>query len=299
MSSEKKNRGIIVFLILLISLIGYLSYQNVKDYNNLKEAFTLEKENLESDLNKIIADYDKIIDQNVKLESNLKEKKLMVMQLRDSIKNLQENNFQLIRSYRNRILSLEEENRGLFLKIDYLNNTNSALLEENTKVKQQLEQKESLAYKLKNQNKELDNYSKDLQEKVEEASEIEIFDVVVEAMRNRTEEKYVSTTKYKKTDAFKITFKLKENRIAESGNRKVYVSVFDENDKILESKGDIFLKNGRQVPYSSEVSFNYNNSEISLFSFVKVDSKELIKGDYFFKIYSNGKLLNANVLTLK
>ena len=118
-------------------------------------------------------------------------------------------------------------------------------------------------------------------------------------MRNRTEEKYVSTTKYKKTDAFKITFKLKENRIAESGNRKVYVSVFDENDKILESKGDIFLKNGRQVPYSSEVSFNYNNSEISLFSFVKVDSKELIKGDYFFKIYSNGKLLNANVLTLK
>jgi len=299
MSSETKNRGIIIFLILLISIIGYLSYQNVRDYKILKNAFIEEKKGLQEDLDKIIADYDKIIDKNVKLESNLKEKKLMVLQLRDSLKNLQENNFALIKNYRNRILSLEEENRALFLKIDYLNTTNTALLNENTKVKEELVEKENLTSKLKKQNTQLNSYSKNLEKKISLASAIQLSKFQVSAMKEKADEKYIETTRYKRTDAFKVTFTLKENKIAEEGKRNVYVSVFGPDNSIVVDKGDITLSDGSKVPYSSSVNFNYENSEISLFSFIKVDRKVLVKGDYTFNIYSNGNLIETKSLSLR
>ena len=71
-----------------------------------------ERNILETDLDKIIADYDNIIDKNVKLESNLRVKRLVVVNLRDSLLKLEEGNFQLMRSFRSEIGSLEEENRN-------------------------------------------------------------------------------------------------------------------------------------------------------------------------------------------
>lgn len=298
MSSETKNKGIIVFLILLISLICYFSYQNIQDYNDLKESFREEKKALESDLDKIIIDYDKIIDKGVMLESRLKEKKLMVIQFRDSLSTIEENNFKLIRAYRSRISSLEEENRTLFLKIDYLNNKNNALLSENDKVKEELKKKAYLTYKLKNQNKKLNNYSTGLQEKVDMASGIEVVNVKVSAIKQKAQDKNIETTRHKKTDAFRVSFRVKENKIAQSGQKNIYIGVFDEDNNVISSKGNIELKNG-YTSYSSLVSFYYKNSEALLFSIIEVNKKELDKGRYFFKLFLDGELINTSVLALK
>ena len=298
MSSEAKNKGIIVFLILLISLICYFSYQNIQDYNDLKASFKEEKKALESDLDKIILDYDRIIDKGVMLESRLKEKKLMVIQFRDSLNTIEENNFKLIRAYRNRISSLEEENRTLFLKIDYLNNENNALLSENDKVKEELKKKVYLTSKLRNQNKKLNNYSTGLQEKVDIASEIEVVSVKVSAIKQKAQDKNIETTKHKKTDAFRVSFRVRENKIAQSGQKNIYISVFDEDNNIISSKGNIELRKG-YTPYSSLVSFYYKNSEALLFSIIEVNKKELDKGRYFFKLFLGGELINTSVLVLK
>ncbi len=299
MSSEKKNRGIIIFLILVTSTISFLAYQNVKDLKVLRNAFNEEKEALEHDLDKIISDYDNIIDKNVKLESNINEKRLMILNLRDSLKNLKETDFTLIKNYRKKILELEEENRILFLKIDYLNKTNTNLLTENEKFIKELNEKEKLASKLQVQNESLNVTNKDLKDKFVKASEVEIAKVQITAMKKKSDEKYTETNKFKRTDIFKIILLLKENRITRPVGKRIYVSLLGPDDKIISKRGSLSLFDKTQVPYSSFINYVSDNSNLSLSSFIEVDRATMKKGLHKLKFYADSCLIDTKSITLK
>ena len=114
MNSDKKNKGILAFLILLILVIGYLSYKNAKDYEALQEIFQQEKNEVEQELDRIIANYDSAINKKIILSVNLEKKRNKLIALKDSVKKLEKNNFHLIKKFRRQVLNLEEENRKLF-----------------------------------------------------------------------------------------------------------------------------------------------------------------------------------------
>jgi len=123
-----KNKGITIFLIIILGIVGYLAYLNFRDYKILKEAFELEKEALESDLNHLISDYNKLINMDLDLKKDFETKRKRVYQLKDSLAQITDNDFKFISRVKLEADKLEEENSFIFLAVEYLNKTNNALL---------------------------------------------------------------------------------------------------------------------------------------------------------------------------
>ena len=213
MSSKNKNRGIIILLLVLILIIGFLSYLNARDYHKLQEAFNDEKKELELELNKIITDYDEVISQKIEISSSLREKRTLIVDLKDSIKNLQEENYNLIRGYRKRIITLEKENRILFAKVDSLKQVNGLLQVENISVRQQLNKQTNLNKKIAKRYVNLKNTNKQLENTIDKVSAVEIDGLEIVAMKKKSSGKYTTTSRSKRTDAFKINLNFLEKHL--------------------------------------------------------------------------------------
>ncbi|MFD0992215.1 hypothetical protein [Tenacibaculum geojense] len=299
MSSKNKNRGIIILLLVLILAIGFLSYLNATDYHKLQEAFNDEKKELELELNKIITDYDEVISQKIEVSSSLREKRTIIVNLKDSVKNLSEENYGLIRGFRKRISTLEKENRLLFAQVDSLNQVNGLLQVENISVRQELNKQTNINKKIAKRYVNLKHTNKELESTIDKVSTVEIDGLEIIAMKRKSGGKYTTTSRSKRTDAFKINLTFLANEYAKSEVKKLYVSIIDENKNVISADGNTILKNGKRLLYSDVFNVNYDKKEISFVSLAEVDSKIIHEGKYTVNVYLDGVLIGNRVLELK
>lgn len=298
MNSDKKNRGIIVFLLLSLVAIGILSFQNARDYSKLQTAFFEEKKELESELDKIITDYDSAITKKINVSVKLRKERNRVIQLRDSIRSLQENNYSLIRKFRKRISKLEKQNKVLFAKVDSLNEQNTFLQVENIAVREELSAKDKLSNKLAQTNKQLKKSRENLETKIAIAQELEVNDLTVVPLKKRSSGKYTSTSRARKVEAFKVSFDILKNELATEGERKVYIQLLDMDKNIISADGYKHLKNGKKLVYSDVFSADYHNKEISLVNLIEVEKGHIKKGDYIVNLFLEGKLVKSSTIKL-
>lgn len=298
LNPQRKNILLVVLLAALLGLM-FFSIKKSKDYTVLKQVFQDEKNDLQNELDEIIKDYTTVVVQKKSISKRLKKEIEKMQALKDSIKNLKETNYSLIRRYRSRIASLERENKKLFIKVDSLNTANSALAQENTIAKEIITQKDSLTTHLEEKNEELTKSSESLKAKVAIAEVIKITPVKAIAMKERSSGKLTSTSRSSRTDAFKVNFDLLENPVTEPGDKKVYIQIVDENKNIIASKGKINLKNGDNITYSDSVNVNYNNDRISLVSFILVNRDDIHKGKYTISTFVDGVFSGNAVVKLR
>lgn len=299
MNSDKKNRGIIVFLLLSLLAIGILSYQNAKYYSELQQAFLDEKTELKLELDRTIADYDNVVTEKINLSTKIRKERNKIIQLRDSLKNLKGRNYSLIRKYRKRFLELEKQNKILFAKVDSLNKANTSLRDENIAVKEKLDEKSNLTNKLEQTNESLKTSKKDLEEKIAIAEVLEINDLTVVPLKKRSNGSYTSTSRSKKIEAFKVSFDILKNEIAKKGNRKVYIQLVDMDRKIISADGSTVLKDGSKIVYSDVFKTNYQNREMSLVNLVKIEKGLVKKGKYIVNTYIEGDLVGNRIVELR
>jgi len=296
---ELKNKGLIVFLILLIIIISFLSYQNANGYNELKKVFELEKKELETELNNVISDYESINYSKDDISLKLRGELHKIIKLRDTIHNLKAVDYKLIRYYRKKIANLVAINKSLFIRVDSLSQVNNQLLTKNDSVKDILIQKEEQNTELKNKNNYLDRAKNILEKKVATAEIIEISTIKVQAMKKRRNNKYTSTSRSNKTDAFKIEFTLLENNIIEAGNKPIYVQIINPNKKIINPNKKVTLKNKNKISCNDILKAKYYNQKLSVVSFINTNRNENIKGIYTVNIFVNGIFSETQKLKLK
>lgn len=292
MNYDTRSRGIIIFLLIALIAIGLLSYQNAQDYSILRGAFVEEKNELKAELDKIIKDYDNAITSKINISSRLRKEKIKVVQLRDSIDVLKEENYSLIRKYRKRISNLEKQNKLLFVQVD-------SLKDENTFLKVELTEKEKLSNQLAQTNQKLKNTKRSLEDKVAIASNLEIDDVIITPLKKRSNGKYTSTSRSRKVEAFKITFDILKNGVAKKGQRKIYIQILDTNKNVISPDGHIALRNKQKIVYSAVFNADYNNQQMSLVNLVNVEKGHIKKGNYIISTYIEGELMSRKVIKLK
>lgn len=285
MISNIKSKGLVVFLLVLIVFIGYLSYENAKDYSYLKQAFDVEKKELENELDEIIKDYQKAIAKKGNVSNRLKEELQKILKLRDTIQNLKSSGYSLIRGYRKRVVNLEKQNRKLFVKIDSLNNHNTKLLEENEEVKQELTKTETLNTSLNKQNKVLKNRKNELQNRVATAEVLKISDLKATAMKKKKSGRYTSTSRSSKTEAFKVDFELLANKVAKKEKKEVHFQLLNQEGKLHQLKGRVTLKNKERIPFSEKIKTNYENKNLNIVAYIYVKNNTITKGQYIINIF--------------
>ncbi|MDO6674440.1 hypothetical protein Q4517_02625 [Tenacibaculum sp. 1_MG-2023] len=296
--SKIKNNSFIAFLILLILVIGFLSYENAKDYSELKAVFELEKKELESELTNIIEDYEEASYKKSKYSLRLKDELHKVIKLRESVKNLKKIDYKFIRYYRKRTGILIEENEKLFTQINRLNTINNELISKNDSVKEALLVKEKQNAKLANLNRFLSKEKHDLKKKIATAEIIEISTIKAEAMKKKRNGKFTSTNRSNKVNAFKIEFDLLENKVVSSGPKEVYIQVIDTNKKVIAPYKKVSLQNNKKIWCSDVLIAEYNNEQLSMISFVNINSK-INAGIYHINTFVNGIQAGNKSLALK
>ena len=295
MTEAKNNNSLKVIAGLLgVVLLGTIIY-TVSLYQDKKKttaALTQEKEMVVEDLNSLKSEYDKAI-----LESNATNEELVAARDRiakyiDSVQSMKADIATLSR-YRRQVGQLKAEREELMKQVDSLTQSNTLLAMQRDSTFVELEKQTVFNDSLIVQNTQL-------ADAVERGSALNLSEFKIDAVKERSSGKLVSTSRAKATDKFKVCFTVADNTIAQAGDREFFIEVLDPQGNVL---GESFTKTdeeGASITYSKGTSFYYENNSLDVCDYINKPADEFQKGNYMVNVYDDGlKLLGTSKFTLK
>ncbi|MEH6680031.1 MAG: hypothetical protein V7724_05755 [Sediminicola sp.] len=295
MAETKSNNGLkVVAGLLAVVLLGVIIYtiSLYKDKQKTTEVLQQEKELVVEDLNSLKSEYDKAI-----LESNATNDELVsardkITKYIDSVKTMKGDISSLYR-FRNQVSVLKKEREQLLRQVDSLTRSNSQLAMQRDSTYVELEKQTVFNDSLVVQNTQL-------ADAVEKGSTLNLTKLSVDAVKERSSGKLVSTSRAKSTDRFKICFTVAHNVIAQAGDREFYVEVLDPQGNVL---GESFSKtsdSGASVTYSKGTNFYYENKSLDVCDYVNKPAGDFQKGNYMVNVYNDKlTLLGTSEFVLK
>ncbi|NDV42762.1 hypothetical protein [Flagellimonas sediminis] len=293
--TKSNNNGLKVIAGLLgVVLLGTIIYtvSLYQDKKKTTEALTQEKELVVEDLNNLKSEYDKAI-----LESNATNEELVaardnIAKYIDSVQSMKADIASLSR-YRRQVSVLKEEREKLLRQVDSLTQSNTLLAMQRDSTFVELEKQTVFNDSLIVQNTQL-------ADAVERGSALNLSTISVDAVKERTSGKLVSTQRAKATDKLKVCFTVASNTIAEAGDREFYIEVLGPQGNVL---GDGYSKTtdaGASITYSKGTNFYYENDALDVCDYVNKPAGDYQKGNYMVNVYDNKlKLLGTSKFELK
>ncbi|MEQ8219857.1 MAG: hypothetical protein RH981_16575 [Arenibacter sp.] len=295
MTETKSNNGLKVIAGLLgVILLGVIIYtvSLYQDKQKNTALLTKEKELVVEDLTSLKSEYDKAI-----LESNATNEELVsardnIAKYIDSVKTMKSDIASLYR-YRKQVGILTKEREQLIRKVDSLTRSNTFLAMQRDSTYVELEKQTVFNDSLVVQNTQLADV-------VSKGSALNLSKFSVDAVKERTSGKLVSTSRAKATDKLKVCFTVADNVIAQAGDRQFFIEVLDPQGNVL---GESFSKtsdSGASVTYSKGTEFYYENRSLDVCDFINKPASEFQKGNYMVNVYDNNlKLLGTSKFQLK
>ncbi|WP_422081467.1 hypothetical protein [Ulvibacterium sp.] len=280
---------LIVFL-LIMAFIYLLSLH--QDRKKTTTALQQEKDLIIEDLNSLKSEYDKAI-----LESNAANEELIaarddVVKYIDSI-HIMKTSITSLSRYRRQVSVLKVEREELLWKIDSLTQSNTMLSMERDSTFVELEKHTVFNDSIVVQNTQL-AYA------VERTLAVTLSDFTIDAVRERSSGRLVSTSRAKATDKFKVCFTVADNVIAQAGEREFFIEVLDPQGNVM---GESFSKSseeGAKIAYSKETNFYYENSSLDVCDYINKPVGGFQGGNYMVNIYDdNLRLLGTSKFALK
>ena len=295
MTETKNNNGLKVIAGLLgVVLLGTIIY-TVSLYQDKKKttvALTQEKDLVVEDLNSLKSEYDKAI-----LESNATNEELVAARDRiakyiDSVQTMKADISSLSR-YRRQVNVLKKEREQLLKQVDSLTTSNTLLAMERDSTFVELEKQTVFNDSLVVQNTQL-------ADAVERGSALNLSQFTVDAVKERSNGKLVSTSRATRTDKFKICFTIADNVIAEAGDREFLLEVLDPQGNVLGGGNAKSNEDGASVSYSKGTEFYYENQNLDVCDYIQKPSGDFQKGNYMVNVYDDRlRLLGTSKFSLK
>ena len=293
MASENNNNGLKVALgILAVLLIGAATMFFLKN-NELTET----KKVLNEEIDKVTAEYESLdkeyasqIEQNGILNEDLIRERERLSLTLDSLRASQADVKTLLR-YKNQFFRLKKEKDRLFAENQKLQEENKYLTMRNDTITNELAVERQLTDSLTTQVTEREKI-------IESASEISVAGLKGLAIIEKSSGKQVLTDKARRADKVKVCFSVAENKIAEAGDKELYVQVLDANNNVLGENGQVEF-NGKILNYSLITSFNYNNKALDICEYIGEPKGGFEKGNYFVNVFKGNELISNSSFTLK
>jgi hypothetical protein len=277
----KKNVpvGLIAISILLTAALIFIVVMYFDQKNKMIEmetALTQEKDSLANELKLMIVGFDSLKTNNDTLNANLEKEKQRIIQLLS----INASNIQLIKRYKGEISTMREIMKSYIVQIDSLNTRNKILVAENSQIKQEIT-------KVQSTNVALEKVKEELNAKVEIASVIQAKDIVAAALNKKRKE----TTRLNLLDKLRICYTLRENPIASSGQKEVFMRVIRPDSLVITSSPDnLFDFNGQKLIYSASRTADYMNVDLEMCIFLD-NTGDFIPGNYSVELYLENNII--------
>ena len=277
---QKNKSGLLFILFLVLGLLVVVTWLYIdqrQTTDEIETALTAEKDSLQSHLMQLRDGYDELMTDNDSLNAQLNQEKEKIDGLLAEIKTVKATNYAKIKQLQNELTTLRKVAKSYVRQIDSLNTMNQALVAENIKVKNEIQE----VTKFKN---ELEEQNKDLSGKVEMASALRTDEIIATPINKRGK----VNNRLNKIEKIKVNFRIKENVLAEQGERDVYIRIAGPDDYILaKSEEDLFEYQGQEIIYSAKRPVDYIGNDLDVTIYWD-NNGALIAGTYEVHIFADG-----------
>ena len=294
MTETKNNNGLKVLAGLLgVVLLGTIIYtvSLFQDKKKNEAMLTKEKELVVEDLNSLKSEYDKAILESNATNEELVEARDNIAKYIDSVRAMKADISALGR-YRRQVSVLKAEREQLLKQVDSLTQSNALIAMQRDSTYNELERQTIFNDSLVVQNTQL-------ADAVAKGSTLNLSKFAVDAVKERSNGKLVSTSRASRTDKFKVCFTVADNVIAEAGDREFYVEVLDPQGNVMGESYSKTNEEGASVTYSKATNFYYENNALDVCDYISKPD-DFQKGNYMVNVYDDKlKLLGTSKFALK
>jgi hypothetical protein len=276
--TEKPTGMIVTSIILGVALVVlvYMYFDKRSKMTEMENVLTQEKDSLANELRHMVIAYDTLRTTNDTLNAGLQKQKDKIVQLLS----INASSVQLIKRYKNEITTMRGIMKSYIVQIDSLNTRNKLLVSENTEIRQQISQ-------VRSSNTELSKVKEELTSKVEVASIIQAKNILAVSLNKKRKE----TTRINLLDKLRICFTLRENALAQSGQKDVYMRVLRPDSLVITSSPDnLFDYRGNRIIYSATRQVDYMNQDIEVCIFLD-NNGDFIVGNYSVELYLDDNII--------
>ena len=320
MEEKKKSKLPLIFNILLVIIVSYLAYEvsvlSQKNHAFKQEISEMIKENEE--MNQIIINQDLVseadgenLKENLKLllfsydslEQNnsvaidsintQREKINNLMQEVDKLDKKSKRDWRKIYKLKKEAETLRNIMKGYIHTIDSLNTLNINLSNDLTEKTQKLSN-------VSKQNKKIIKQNEALQKQVAFGAVLQINNVLSSGLRIRSSGAQSETTRASKTNMIKTCFSIIENKLAQAGDKEIYIRILDSEGNLLNAPTPLTIINQQkeELKMSSKRTINYQNQNTDLCIFYEIENS-IPAGNYSVEVYAEGFLIGETSIALR
>ena len=306
-SKKRVSAILIAALVLLLGLTGYFAYQNFSLQKQLKQCFdsstadakeaSAKNDSLTMDFKNLSGRYDSLSTVYTDLDSLFTTEKERLGKLEEELKkfNSGQTGGMSYASIKKEYVLLKARQEDYLKQIDLLKEENRKLTLENIDVKTDLQVE-------KDNNQALTAKVDNLNSKIQTGSVLSIAFIKADAIQVKSGSE-ISVTKARKTDKLRCCFTVSKNTLAAAGYKDFYLRVIDpsgtviQNDATLGGSGEIKIKEGTTVSYTTKASVLYENENVETCVYTYGKTKNYDKGSYKFEIfYENQKVASTSIV---
>jgi len=272
---------VILAAALIFLVVMYFDQKN--KMVEIETVLTQEKDSLANELRLMVHGYDTLKTDNDTLMANLQRERDRIVQLLS----INASNVQLLKKYKAEIGTMRNIMKGYIVQIDSLNTLNQQLMAENIGFKQQITE-------VQNTNVELTKAKEELTSKVSVASVIQAKDINAVSLNKKRKE----TNRIANIDKLRICFTLRENPIAEAGEKEVFMRIIRPDSLVITTSPDnLFDFNGDKLVYSASRLVDYMNQDIEMCIFLD-NTGDFIEGTYSVELYLENNIIGRTTFAL-
>lgn len=297
----RKKSGIIfiaLIIILAIAAIGLLIwvFSLKSDMEVLVADKELQRTELQEQLDSLMYEHEQIKTEYGTLSDSLFVKDSIIQANAKEIRKLLDTEWEYYKVKR-KLALLQKVSQGYVRQMDSLYTVNQALTEENQVIREDLQQSR----------REIEQVTKDkdeLNEKVEQASILQVYALQAKGIRDRGAGKEKDTDKANRLDKIKVCFTIGENKIITPGTKEIFVRIA-RPDKLIITKDRsdeyTFMYQGEKIQYSIKKLIDYQNLSLNLCLYWDKYSPttEMMTGTYHVEIFYENEVIGHTQFVLK
>lgn len=295
-NAKSNSNKVYFFIIAILALLATNVYFFLKFKSSGEKLYTvtLQREGLQTDIDRIEAELDNIQHQAIELTPEFvaseNEARRSIEQLRLLLDKggLTEED---IEHTRRQIVGLRNEVSTFKEDIIALRVRNDLLAQERDQIDEKLtDSRKEIAVLQKKQEV--------LSDKITRASSIKVSNIHINGIEIRRNGNIDVTTRARKTDKLQINFTIADNPVAELGRRDIYLRVINPNGNLLANAEDIFYVHGEKLQYTVKETINFTNNGEE-YQFLWSDNVDFKKGAYTVLLYADNAIMGRSSIVLK
>lgn len=249
---------------------------------------------LKHDFKEMLATYDKLIEKDASKTDSLQAQKDSINVLLAQLTDNRNRSYYEISKLKKRNQTLREIMNRYLITIDSLHTLNVNLSTQLDETSSALNETQSERDKLKEQNVK----NADLLVK---GARLNAFNFNSSALRyKRLGDGTKEMVKAKSAEVISSTFTIGANKIAETGNKMIYMQIIDPNGQVFYKRpNDVTQIAGSEILYSGKREVNYQGQILDMTIVYNLEGKEIASGNYIINIFADGALIGKDTFTLK